>query len=65
MDDLKYWNMHQIVDCFLDESLKHECRVIHSCDNDELRRHPSWMMEQYVASGRAKQWADNNPKRRD
>jgi len=62
MFDLKGWNLAQIVEALTSPLNRHATRVSKQCTDEDLHLHPEWLMEQFIKSGGAKDWAKTHPR---
>ncbi len=58
--NLNGYNVAQIVDALTSPGNRHETRVYHSCSDEELYQNPSWLLQNYLESGRAKKWCEEH-----
>ena len=56
MLNIREYNVGQIVDALTNPQNRHETRVRYSCSDEELYLPPDWLLQQYVDSGRAREW---------
>ena len=49
-------NVTEIVEAIGNPRIRHLVRCEHNCDDNELHKHPDWLLNKWVSSGMSKEF---------